>query len=218
VKTEQEAFAAFSSRALETACLVRGCCAWALSTACLVFAAPFFHASWKQSCACGTSFVTTIDHFPGPEGVEGDVKRLALPTYDGERVVVALEPATRYGSFAPGGAYRIGVQGRLDLFAAEMLERDWATLPEPRRAVFDLRATTEVTPPGADCITRLCAPDGASVATILLPAEEAQSLAALAGAPSVHATAADAIRALGPIPESSRRPITVTVRPRTLPA
>src|SRR5262249_47852184 len=130
-----------------------------------------------------------------------------------------LDPVRTDEPFAPGDSYRIEIIDRLDLFAAEVLERAWLTLPEPRRAVLDLRATTEVTLHGAAVLVRLCEPSSeGGAATILLPSKEGGWGAPLAGVRNVYETAAEAVGALGPIPESSRSPITVTVRPRNLPS
>lgn len=84
---------------------------------------------------------------PVPLLGEVPAERLELETYEGESV--RATHARRW--------WEVAVAGRLDLFAAEALERLWLTLPEPRRVLLALTATTELTTGGAEVLVRLLA-------------------------------------------------------------
>ena len=212
VKSEDDALDAFSGRAIETTCPVHGCHSCVSSTAHLAFVAPDYHANWQQECpACNSTFWTTIKRLPGPEGTEGKVRRVTLPTYDGERINIFLE--NHWTGSSRWYGYRIEVAGRLDLLVSEVLLRACLSLPEPRRAILDFRTTTDLTAQGVDALGRMFPIEGESpLATILIDSNRASKLAQQVTALRVNSTAEEAIQALGHVSESSHSPIPVTVR------
>ena len=92
---------------------------------------------------------------------------LRFATYDNEYVRVT-----------PGQPFLVTLDGRLDLFAFERVERVWKAIPSPRRVVFTIRDATDA---GFAKLLALCdtSPDSSQaviVATHLLAEPSAQDL------------------------------------------
>lgn len=158
---------------------------------------------------CGARLVLSV--YPEPDSGREMfcVAELAIPTY--EKEWVRILPARRTRGVPPGGPFRIEIEGRLDLFAADSLKTAWLTIPPPRCMVFDLRKTTELTEAGIDALLSLGQQGDGNRTAILLP--ERQAAGPLAGLCPLFAAEADALAALGDIPEAARRPLTVTLLP-----
>src|SRR5207237_1108465 len=123
---EREAFQALggeTSALVRVACPVHGCGGEAPAP---VGADP--EPVLRHQCpACGCRLVLEWLAVGRGGWRDARVMRLELPTYDGESVAVTQDDLSA-----------VRPAGRLDLFAAGVLERAWLTLPAPRRAVFDL--------------------------------------------------------------------------------
>jgi hypothetical protein len=65
------------------------------------------------------------------------VSWLEIPTYEHEKIRAGL-----------GCIVHLDVVGRLDLFSAEALVDAWRSLPQPRRALLNLHAATDLSEPG----------------------------------------------------------------------
>lgn len=50
----------------------------------------------------------------------------------------------------------VQVEGRLDLFAGELLVRTCRSIPEPRRILVDLQSANDITDPGLQAVSELC--------------------------------------------------------------
>lgn len=185
-----------ASNQLLISCPVHGCRGWARTDS---------NRAWKeeQRCPeCRASFTVSACEVPATGEVRSAVPLLRLPTYDHEHVEVVFD-----------GAFVIALVGRLDLFASEALVKAWKSVPSPRRAVFDLTRTTEVSPKGVAVLLGLCTPgeeDGRAV--ILLRAQDAEQESTFAGAARVFREAAAARTALGEPPGEPRPTLTVAVR------
>jgi anti-sigma B factor antagonist len=130
--TVDEALAAAGvSRRKEVRCPLIDCHTWS------ILAAP----DATVACAgCGSHY-SCVEPAPGAVAIS----RLTVPTYEGEEVeLTSGDPAT------------ITVRGRLDLFAADVLERVWQTVPAPRRVLIDTSGATEVSSAAADVVASLC--------------------------------------------------------------
>jgi anti-sigma B factor antagonist len=225
IRTEQEALAAFRERWLQTFCPAFGCSVPVRASAAIAFRAPRFTALWSPTCrSCGAGLVLELSKEPGGEGAPAAVRRVTLPTYDGEKIVLLDEPRGRSwdqvlgGMFQldlpSGGVFWLRVAGRLDLFAAEVLARAWRTVPVPRRIVVDLRQTTELTEPGLAALRALLSePNEGSCGSVLLDPAKPEQEAAFRGDPVAHTSPAAAEASIDNVPAEEQRSITVTVRP-----
>lgn len=92
---------------------------------------------------CGTHFRLRP---LSPDGNLVSIVSLHLGTYENEYIDVAPDLRTT-----------IRIVGRLDLFASEVLERAWLTVPPPRRILFHLTMPHEITPAGMQKLLSLCA-------------------------------------------------------------
>lgn len=122
-----------------------------------------------------------------PEGGEADVECeiLRAPTYDDEyvRLVIATTQT-------------ISVEGRLDLFASEVVTRIWHLVPPPRRVVFEV-AQSQYTEAGLQPLLDLCAiADESNRSAIVITGVTDQSRDSLPRHPAVHERSSDAESAL----------------------
>jgi hypothetical protein len=133
---------------------------------------------------------------------------LSLPTYEGE--CLELRAATDYpGPVCP--PHWVRVVGRLDLFAAERLDRLGEVLPRPRRVILDVSSATDLTPAGIDCLSRFGASPGDRV-VLLVPEERSGRWSGLpAGFPAFRQRT-EAVQALGESAAQDSKPLTVRVR------
>jgi anti-anti-sigma factor len=209
---EADALQAIDADAVETLCPVHGCGAWGTSVHTILLASSTRLLPWSITCPeCGARF--DVDGESPVAGAASLVARkVSLGTYDGERVEVYYQ--SEWSNCPPRGVYVVELVGRLDLFAADILERAWLTVPPPRRVVIDLRKAVELTGPGADMVRELCARgEDDSRTAVLVGKEKPELAAALTGWPAVHDDPAAAVRALGEIPAEAKRPLTVAIRP-----
>ncbi len=120
------------------------------------------------------------------------VAAVELETYKGESIRIEWERTF----------WAIRVTGQFDLFAGEQFEKLWSSIPDPKRALIDLSAATELSPGGADTFAKLL--PVADSAVFLLPPESALDGAALPALPR-FATRAEAVNhlAVGSKPTAS---------------
>ncbi|HYJ87380.1 MAG TPA: hypothetical protein VEW46_15065 [Pyrinomonadaceae bacterium] len=117
--------------------------------------------------------------------IQVSISELALPTYAQENIsVTAGMPTT------------ITVNGRLDLFASEVLEKAWLTVPLPRRVIFHVGR--EISSAGMQKLLGLCKEEN-SAAVIVSWFSQAGNFPP--GFPVYNDTRA-AIAALGDLPQS----------------
>jgi hypothetical protein len=104
-----------------------------------------------QECPrCATRFYVSAANFPDSGECEGTVETIISPTYPGEFVCLKTGP------------WGMEIQGRLDLFALDVVRGIWECLPPPRVFGCDLVATTEVSTRGAEGLVQLFQSEGAS--------------------------------------------------------
>ena len=88
-----------------------------------------------RSCGC-RFWVAPFQLSPDGDALIA-VSRFEIPTYEQEQIRAEL-----------GVIAHLQIVGRLDLFASEAVVDAWSSLPQPRRALLDLRAATEVSEAG----------------------------------------------------------------------
>jgi anti-sigma B factor antagonist len=150
--TIEEAVAAFSWRGVEASC--PACRTW------VAFRGPDSRAQCRD---CLTAFEltartaaleTTLANQDST--VESTVSWFSMPTYQGEYVHVTL-----------GSPCTVTVHGRLDKFAAEVVEKAWGVLPKPRRVLFTLTwLNRDFTSVGVATVVGLCRSSDGSRAAI----------------------------------------------------
>jgi len=97
-----------------------------------------------QACGnCGSRFELQASR---PSQDQAVVKSVRLQTYESEYLQIrALVP------------FWVQVVGRLDLFSSSAFEKAWKALPTPRRVLFDLGQTTEISDAGRNALLALLA-------------------------------------------------------------
>ena len=132
---------------------------------------------------CGSKFIVHVEY---PRGFfQASITSILLPAYEGEQITIS-----------PGTPTRIVIGGRLDLFTSETVERAWLTVPLPRYVIFDLEASSEINPAGAQKLVAICAGGQRDSRAVILTS----SVEAKAVFPTdfpIHDNEADAIAALG---------------------
>ena len=124
-----------------------------------------------------------------PEGGEVDVECAILrtPAYDDEYVRLVI-----------GTTQTITVEGRLDLFASEVVTRIWHLVPPPRRVVFEV-AQSQYTEAGLQPLLDLCAiADESNRSAIVITGVTDQSRDSLPRHPALHERSSDAESSLFP--------------------
>jgi anti-sigma B factor antagonist len=132
---EQAVRALRGDSSLEVQCPLVDCDGWIL--------VPSAELTELTCHGCGAELTAALSESPG---TASRVTRIRLPTYEGERVTLTA-----------GRPTVIAVNGRLDLFAGEMLERAWRTVPPPRRISLDVTEATEISDAGMALLAELCA-------------------------------------------------------------
>ena len=95
---------------------------------------------------CGECEAALTLSFPDVTRDSADVTGLRLPTYRGEHVRLNVTMPCR-----------IGIAGRVDLFAAEAFEQIWKVVPIPRQVVVVMSGHQyAITTPGWDRVQTLC--------------------------------------------------------------
>lgn len=164
VPMAEAALAAMNDEALEAVCPIYECQGSAAAQ------------SWSCTCPdCGA----TCSFQCGRGDTTAVVRSFSIPTYQNERIEAILEKAFwTKGPDAKGVHLQVlKISGRLDLFACEVLERGWRTLPAPRKVLFDLRHATEISARAHQLLRGMCAaPPSDSHGTILIdPGNPAQA-------------------------------------------
>jgi anti-sigma B factor antagonist len=170
-----EAVNSFAAESKHISCPVHGC-------ANLI---PVSHLETLTCTTCGAE----LRMRPSPSGESNQVSigSLGLPTYE-----------TEYIRIDPGSPTIIRIVGRLDLFASEVLERAWLTIPLPRRVIFRVDMTHEVSPAGMQKLCILCANRNEDSASVILISSKHQMAAFPSGSP-VYYQQHSAVAALGEI-------------------
>ncbi len=148
---------------------------------------------------CGAKFFTKERSSGDKAGIS--INSVRLPTYDSE-----------YIDITPGAPTIVKVVGRLDLFASEVLERAWLTVPSPRQVIFRFARHTEITEPGVQKLIALCGSNELdSKAVILTTSKKAKSL--LSTKVAIYEEKRRAIAAVGPLPPSAQWILTIHRQP-----
>jgi anti-sigma B factor antagonist len=132
---------------------------------------------------------------------------------EGQRPVVTVWINTYAGEsvhLLAGAPFTIQIKGRLDLFASEALARLWRAVPSPQRVLIDASYLTELSDPGLRALLDLVHEPDAKATVLLREHEPPRGASFPAGL--TFTERADAIAALGELPEESRRPLVVKVR------
>lgn len=126
-------------RTLSFQCPVHGCGSW-------VKLPPRSAGATEVSCPqCGAVLALELpSELPAETQGMAAVTRVTLPSYEGEQVTLE-----------DGRPTVLSIHGRLDLFAAEVLERAWRTVLLPRRVVIDLSEATELSEAGLAALAAL---------------------------------------------------------------
>ncbi len=144
---------------------------------------------WFVSCfSCGSSI-----HFQSRLSSDEDkqtlINFLQFPTYDKEYIRVYMETP-----------FRISIISRLDLFASEVLEKAWQSLPFPRRVLFDISYVKEITDTGKQTLLNLCTHKESDSLGVILDKREGEKIVFLPSTP-VSYEEKDAVVKLGCIPD-----------------
>ncbi len=146
-------------------------------------------ASFARCMTCGATL--TLESGMSSIGIiEFSTRALRLQTYAEECLTVF-----------PGAPTTIVIDGRLDLFASEVLKKAWLTIPSPRYVLFRLEASSEISPPGVQSLLEFCAEKGSRV-MILISLSHLRSVFP-ADSP-VFDNESDAIAAMGKIPPAPK--------------
>ena len=145
-----------------------------------------------SNSSCGARF--SIADSENPEKI-APISRLIFQTYQEEAFEI------RPGSpFAP---FKCGIEGRLDLFSSAALQKCWLAIPSPRRVLFDLRRTTEVSEPGrAALIALLASKEDDAKASVSLEGVSPQQMALFHQVGPFYCSEANALAALGDVSDT----------------
>ena len=175
-ETVEEAVNAFAARVVSITCPVHGC------ENLISFSAPM-HIGTCTSCGSEVR----LTPLPSDESRQVSISSLRLPTYESESIIIDL-----------GAPTTIRIDGRLDLFASEVLERACLTVPPPRRVIFRVETASDITPLAVQRLLEFCAiTEKGDAAVILALSKNAKTLFP-ASAP-VYDEEHKAIAALGEI-------------------
>lgn len=175
----EEAVNSFATENKYFSCPVRGC-----GNLILVSDPEFKHT--LTCTTCGAEF--RLRPLPSGESNQVSIGSLRLPTYETEHIRID-----------PGAPTTIHIVGNLDLFASEVLEKAWLTVPPPRRVIFHLPMSGELTPRGIHKLLALCAVEDKNNAAVIL-AWPYNKTAAFPTSSSVYTNERSAVEALGDIP------------------
>lgn len=176
----EEALDAFATEDKYICCPVRGCDS--LILVCI-----------PELAGTCTSCGTELSLRPSPSGESNQVSitSLRLPTYEREHINIDL-----------GAPTTICILGRLDLFASEVLEKAWLTVRPPRRVIFRINLSNEVSPAGVQRLLGLCASKGRNSKGVIVPSPTEKAKVFPADSP-VYVDERSAIEALGDIPDNT---------------
>jgi anti-sigma B factor antagonist len=143
-----------------------------------------------QACHnCGARFELEPRRYAQEEPV---VRSLRLETFENEYVQVLA-----------GAPFTIEVVGRLEAFSSTALDKAWRVLPQPRRVLFDLRASTEISNAGGDALLALLANrEKEASATVSVEGLSDKQRQALPISPPVYFDRAGALAALGDVSDT----------------
>src|SRR5262249_9712684 len=126
----------------EVACPVEGCGGIARSRRILLR-----NMAEMRCLRCSAAFCVDLG-VPDERGMfDAAGHSIRIPTYDNEYIYVDMTSLRR-----------IAVVGRLDLFAADVLQQAWITVPPPRHMTIDLQRTTELSDRGLETLLGLRPP------------------------------------------------------------
>ena len=146
-RDEREAIRSFSEKRL---LLVEECpiCKWS---------DPWPLSGTTATCpGCASRF-----HVEGPadEWIR-TIRSVELPTYPGEHVRL-----TQRSWF--DNAATISIDGRIDLFAFDMIKKAYLSLPSPRRVIIEIEARNSITPESIRALLALRAPEEAEESVVI---------------------------------------------------
>ncbi len=111
--------------------------------------------------ACETRFEITLSPGDSSNSVDGVIGSFSIPTYQKEYIRTTL-----------GSPTVIEINGRLDLFACDILRKAWQTIPPPRRVIFDISQATEISQRGLEVLHELCLSDEIDTAAVILTSSQ----------------------------------------------
>jgi anti-sigma B factor antagonist len=122
------------------------------------------------------------------------VVKLLYPTYRGEFVEVVPQILLHV---------QVRVSGRLNLFAAEVVEKAFRSVPLPRRVIFDLTGVTEISQPGLERIFSLCKSNTMESRAALLAGKPISEVTTIFQTRLLcYVIREEALNALGPAPKN----------------
>jgi anti-sigma B factor antagonist len=150
-------------------------------------------ALWaQQTCsnpACGARL--TLGVRLSPSGF-APIAKLTFQTYKKEFLEIEA-----------GAPFTCRICGRLDLFSSSALQKCWLALPSPRRVVFDMQHTTEISDAGrASLMALLATKEDCSKATVSQEGLSPERIAAFPDAAPFYRRMADALKALGDVSDT----------------
>jgi anti-sigma B factor antagonist len=141
---------------------------------------------------CGNCLSRFNAWFSPHSGEQALVESLCVPTYENEFLQILS-----------GRPFTLQVVGRLDLFASSALGKAWHSLPAPRRVLFDLRQTTEISHAGRDVLLALWASSEEEArAAISVEGLGQEQMRGFPIGPPVYSTRAAALAALGDVSDT----------------
>ena len=153
----------------------------------------------EQMCSgCSARFVV---HNKGPLAQDGRLKYQDCTILVDDLRVTTYEK--EYFQILPGHPYIVKIVGRLDLFASSTLGMAWKTIPEPRRAIFDLSRAADIDAPGWEALLRFVEKKKPSAKIVIsLEGLKGEVISGFIPAPEIYRDRKTAIDAFGDLADT----------------
>jgi anti-anti-sigma regulatory factor len=141
-----------------------------------------------RNARCEATFAVVSSRIRG----QALVQTLRIQTYKNE-----------YFELLSGSPFTVKIVGRLDLFSCPALKKIWQAIPQPRRVLFDLSATTEIDEAGREALVDLMAKrENDARAVVSLENLSSQEVNTFPSGSYFYQTSTSALAALGDVSDA----------------
>ena len=141
-----------------------------------------------RNARCEATFAVVSSRIRG----QALVQTLRIQTYKNE-----------YFELLSGSPFTVKIVGRLDLFSCPALKKIWQAIPQPRRVLFDLSATTEIDEAGREALVDLIAKrENDARAVVSLENLSSQEVNTFPSGSYFYQTSTSALAALGDVSDA----------------